>query len=305
MSGVDPRTVETAWRAVQFARRAAEQAHRAATQAAKAAAHRERLLWDSPEAVAELRARVAAMNRRSEACQRTAERLLSNFARRLERWAAREDAATLLRPVLMSEVARTAGWGGVVLTLRDGSGGEVLVAASDDRARRVHELAVALDEGPTVEAAQGCTSVAIGADMRRRWPRFGEMVGELGVRAVAAVPLDLGPRHAAGSLSAVGPPMPAHPGDLRGLRRVAQAIDEGVLRSSDLVCGADTQLPSLEMFEHEDFQPALHQAAGVLHERQAWDVDGAIALIRAHAYAENRSVAEVAEDVIAGRLWAD
>jgi hypothetical protein len=164
-------------------------------------------------------------------------------------------------------------------------------------------MAVALDEGPTLDAAQGSTVVAVGADLERRWPRFGEMAGELGVRAVAAVPLDLGPDHAAGSLSAVGPPMPAHPDDLRGLRKIAQALDEGILRSTDLVRDNDLQLPSLEMFEHEDFQPALHQAAGVLYERQGWDVEGAIALIRAHAYAENRSVAEVAEDILSGRLW--
>ena len=109
----------------------------------------------------------------------------------------------------------------------------------------------------------------------------------------------------AGSLSAVGPPMPDQRGDLRGLRDVAEAMDEGVLRSPQLVYGSETELPDLEMFESEDFQPALDQAAGALHAIQGWDIDDAIALIRAHAYAEERSVAEVAKDVIAGRLWAD
>ena len=304
MGGVDPRSVEQAWRAVHFAKRAAAQARRAATQAANAAAHRERLLADSPEELAELRARVAAANRRSEACQRTAERLLSTFARRLERWAAREDGAELLRPVLMREVARTAGWGGVVLTLRDGSGGETLVAASDQTARRVHELEVALAEGPSVDASLGRTSIAYGEELELRWPRFGEIAWELGVHAVAALPLDSGRAHAVGSLSGIGPPMPAQRGDLRGLRKVAEALDEGVLRSSNLVCVTDSELPSLEMFESADFQPALHQAAGVLSGQKGWDVGGAIALIRAHAYAEDRSVAEVAEDILAGRLWS-
>ncbi len=36
---------------------------------------------------------------------------------------------------------------------------------------------------------------------------------------------------------------------------------------------------------------------------QDWDVDNAVALIRAHAHAEEQSVAEVAGDVLAGRLW--
>ena len=61
-------------------------------------------------------------------------------------------------------------------------------------------------------------------------------------------------------------------------------------------------LPSLELFGDEDFQPALHQAAGVLHERCGWTIDNAIALIRAHAYAEERRVGEVAEEVVRGGL---
>jgi hypothetical protein len=85
---------------------------------------------------------------------------------------------------------------------------------------------------------------------------------------------------------------------------VASALDEGILRSANLVRIADTGPPSLEMFEDEDFQPTLHQAAGVLYAVQGWALDDAIALIRAHAYAEDRPVAEVADDVLAGRLWS-
>jgi len=251
--------------------------------------------------LAELRARVAEMHRHSEECQRTAERVLSNFARRLERWAAREDAA-VLRPVLMGEVARTAGWGGVVLTLRDQDSRELLVAASDTTARRVHELQVVLGEGPTLEAAEGRTSIAYGHELERRWPRFGEIACGLGVEAVAALPVARDQGHT-GSLSAIGPPMPAERGDLRGLWTLAEAVYEGVLCFPGLVAGVETQLPSLEMFDDNDFQPALRQAAGVLSERQGWDVVGATDLIRAHAFAEDRSVADVAEDVLADRLW--
>jgi len=256
-----------------------------------------------PGQLADLRAHVAAMNRHSEACQRMAENVLSSFAGRLERWAARDDASPSLRPVLMGEVARTACWGGVVLALRDGSGGEALVAASDARARRIHEAQVVLAEGPALEAAQGYTSIAYGAELERRWPRFGEIAYGLGVEAVAALPVDCGHDNVAGSLSAIGPPMPDQRGDLRGLRKVAEAVDEGILRSPNLVRGTGTQPPGLEMFEDDDFQPVLHQAAGALTSREGWDVGDAIELIRAHAFAEDRSVAEVAEDVLAGRLW--
>jgi len=271
-------------------------------QAADAAAKRERLVAGSPAAVAELRARTAAMHRRAEACQRAAERVLTRYAQRLEGWAAHEDADVLLRPLLMREVARSAGWGGVVLSLRSRSGREVLVAASDVRARRLYELQVALDEGPAREVAEGPESVAYGAQLERRWPQFAQEAGALGVTAAAAVPVRLGAADMGGSLSAIGPPS-ERTGDLHGLRTAAEALDAVILHAPGLVRASDTDVPGLEMFEQADFQPTLHQAAGVLRERHGWGVNSAIALIRLHAYAENLSVTEVAEDVLTGRLW--
>lgn len=313
MTGVDPRAVEVARGTAMAARRAADQARRAgelagraADQAQRAAELRERMSPDAPAALVQLRAQTAAFNRQNEICQRNAARLLSTFARRLEYWIARRDASRFeRRPLLMSEAAQAAGWGGAVLTLRDGAGADMFVAASDVKARRVHELEVALAEGPSMEASEGRMSIAYRAELETRWPRFGKAASDLGVQAVAAVPLDTVPDHtAASSLSAIGPPMPAGRGDLGGLLAVAGALDMGVLRSSKPVGGTDTEVPILEMFESDDFQPALHQAAGVLSGRHGWDVSGAVALIRAHAFAENRSVSSVAEDIVAGRLWA-
>lgn len=290
-----PRSVEAARRAAHLARRAARNAERAATLAERAAAQRERLKLDSPEAAADLRARVAAASRRSAECQRRAEEVLLNFARRVERWAAREDAAVVLRPVFMSEVAHAAGWAGVVLTLGDHSGSAGLVAASNATARRAHEMQMTLNEGPTLEASSGRISIAQGAELKQRWPRFGETAGDLGVTSVAAVPLHFG------SLSAIGPPAPDPPGDIAELRRMAEALDEVILLGPDVARTANNDLPSLDLFEQEDFQPALHQAAGVLYGRGDWSIGDAIALIRAHAYAEDRPVTEVAEDIIHGR----
>jgi len=307
MAGVDRRTREAAWRAAWLARQAAEQSRRAAELAAKAAeaaALGEGLVADPPKAVAELRAGAAAMRRQNAACQRTADRMLSNFSRRLRRWAADAEAGRRARPVLMREAAEFAGWGGVVLTLPDGSGGELLVAASDQRVRRVHELEVALGEGPTMDAYQGRGSLAQGDELARRWPRFAGMAERLGVHAVGAVPLDLAGGAARGSLAAVGPPLPALPGEgRRRLQQVAHALDQGILATSRRVNPAGTDLPGLSLFEGEDFQVALHQAAGVLHERHGWGLHDAIALIEAHAFAEDRIVADVAEDILAERLW--
>ena len=84
---------------------------------------------------------------------------------------------------------------------------------------------------------------------------------------------------------------------------MAGALDKAILRSPDLVRGTDTDAPLMAMFENQDFQPTLHQAAGVLFERHGWAIDDAIALIRAHAYAEDQTVTTVAEQILDGCLW--
>ena len=303
MVGGDPHTVEAARRLVQHVRRAAEQAERAAIHAASVAALQERLAEsNSPEDLRDLHTRMAARSRRTAKSQHRAHRLLLDYARRLEGWAAGRDAATRLRPVLMSQVARASGWAGVVLTLRGQSGGEGLVAASNATARRVHEAQVALNEGPAVDAARGGVASARGEELERRWPRFSQEAGKLGVSAAAAVPLHIGPRRVVGSLSAVGPPAPPSPGDLAGLRTLAETIDASVLVAWDAALDPGQDMCSLEMFEHEDFQPTLHQAAGVLHQMGEARIDDAIALIRAHAFAEDRPVAEVAQDIVHQRV---
>lgn len=301
MGSVDPHGLATAWRALHFARQAAEQSRSAAEHAA-AIAERQEHLAGADSSSARIHARIAAMHRRSEACQRAAERMHLSFSRRLARWVAREDASVLLRPVLMTAVANTAGWRGAVLTLSDRTGGEKLVAASDATARRAHELEVALAEGPSRDAVLGKMPVARGTELARRWPRYGPAVGELGVQAVAAVPVDLGWDELGGALTVIGVAAPSLTRSACGLCEVAEALARTVLQAPEVIGTDEEGVPELEVFEDEDFQPALHQAAGVLHERCNWDIESSIALIRAHAYAEDRPVAEVAEEICRGDL---
>ena len=302
MSGPDPRSLESAWRALHFARRAADQAPRAAEHAAEAAARQERLAGAGTSS-APVHVRIAAMHRRSEAAQRAAERMHLNFARRLAGWSVREDADQLLRPVLMKAVANTAGWRGAVLSLNDATGAEKLVAASDATARRAHEIEVTLAEGPSRDAGLGRVALARGAELERRWPRYGPAVAELGVRAVAAVPVDLGCTYLGGALTVIGATPPTWTANACGLCEVAEALAHTVLQAPDLVVDDGAGVPGLAVFETQDFQPALHQAAGLLHAREGWDIDSAVALIRAHAFAEDRPVTEVAAEVCRrGRL---
>ncbi len=302
MGGPDSRGAESALRALHFARRAAEQARRAAQHAAEIAARQEQMAGlGLPEA--RVHTRVAAMHRRGEACQRAAERMHRDFARKLGRWAMRDDADLLLRPVLMSAVANTAGWRGAVLSVSDLTGAETLVAASDETARRAHELEVTLSEGPYWEALRGGAPTARGPEVELRWPRYGVAVADLGVRAVAAVPVDLGDGGMGGALTFTGATVPTLADRSCGLGEVAEALGQTVLQAPDLVFVDEAGMPGLEVFQDEDFQPGMHQAAGLLHARFGWGIENAVALIRAHAFAEDRPIAEVAAEICRiGRL---
>jgi len=297
---LDPQVIEQAMRSMEFARAAVEQARRAAEHADSKATEQERLAaCSSNPSRAALHARMAAMHRRSEACQRTAERLHSRFWRRLQRWMARADAGSLLRPVFMSAVASTAGWDGAVLTVCNGAGVETLVAASDDCARQSHEIDVAVGEGPSWEALRGRASQAGGAVFERRWPRFGAAAACLGVHAAAGVPLGRSGSGLRASLTVVGATEPSFAGSV-SLREMGEALTGTVLCAHLVERAGDADPPGLGLFEDEDFLPALHQAAGALHERCGWDADDAVALLRAHAFAEDRPLAEVAVEVLRG-----
>jgi hypothetical protein len=308
VSGTDPRAeLEATLRAMQAARSATEQAgrarraQRAADDAAGIAARHERLAERGAPST-EMHERVAALHRRNEARQRAAAKMLTTFSQRLRQWSDSSGADGSLRPVLMGAVAATVGWDGAVLTLSSMSGSETLVAASDRTTRGAHELEMTLAEGPMWEAMRGHESAVHDHDLDRYWPRFGPAVRRLGVGAVAAVPLRLGTDESSGCLAVMGPRKPRVTSAQWSLRDVADALSVTVLEDPCSTEPGSMTVPVLPSFEVEDLQPTLHQAAGVLQERCGWHVDDAIALMRARAYAEERPVSDVAQDVLDGGL---
>lgn len=167
-------------------------------------------------------------------------------------------------------------------------------------ARRAHALEVVLAEGPSLDALDGRTLAVDVAELSRRWPRYGSAAGRLGVQAAAGVPLELSSRNLAGALTVLGPSVPDEGRSLVG--DVAVALTETVLTAPDSLQLHDAGLPSLLVFGDEESQACLHQAAGVLRDRWGWSRDDAVAVMRAHAYAEERSIDDAADDVIRGNI---
>lgn len=207
---------------------------------------------------------------------------------RLERWLSEPEM--LMRPTFLSTVAAMLGVPFAAAALCGVEQVPLAVVASDATARAAQELERVLDEGPVLAAVtEGTGVVAAGSAMFDRWPRYGPAVAELGVRSVIAAPLRLSAT-CFGALCAYDRTPDIGADVAAGTEAMAEAMAQSVLNGGIPGPPAD-----------EGFQPIIHQAAGMIAVYHDCAINDAEALLRAHAFAENRPVAEVASDVIEHR----
>jgi hypothetical protein len=191
---------------------------------------------------------------------------------------------------------------GVAVTAVPGDGLRETVYASDAVGSDLAELTLTLGEGPGVDAlAGGPVLVAdlTSAESRARWPVFAPAAVHAGAAAMFALPLRVGAVHVgvmdlyrAGPVGLVG----------------EQLADALVL--ADTACALlldaaqhDRPRPSGRRPEPAGLaHPEVHQATGMITVQLG--VSAAVALIRlrAHAYAHDQRLREVAGDVVARRL---
>ena len=274
--------------------RAAEERRRA-VRAAEIAARYEELAAAGPEHLWSLRIRMAVLHRQMQTRHRTSAALHEVHAIRMEAWA--DGRGPAFRPVFMSAVAAAMGVGSAAATLRGRRLAAVVAAASDALARAAHDLEVALGEGPGVTAMTAGVHVsAVGGSLPDRWPLYGPAIGELGVRAVVAVPL----RHASGCIGTLCAysPEPVLPDSvIAAAGRVADAVTHTMLlQPPDLAADGDAR--DVPLFGEIDYQAVVHQAAGMVAVQCGCGIDDAERLLRARAFADGRPVEEVALSVL-------
>jgi hypothetical protein len=266
-----------------------------AARAEEIAAHYEAKSAAGPEHLRVLQARMAVLHRQMQTRHRTSAALHEVHAIRMEAWA--DGRGPGFRPVFMSAVATAIGVGSAAATLRGRRPAAVVTAASDAVARAAHDLEVALGEGPGVTAmTAGAPVSAVGGLLLDRWPLYGPAIGELGVRAVVAVPL----RHARGCLGTLCAysPEPVLPDSVAAAAgRVADAVTHTMLLSPpDPAAGGAVRDEPL--FAESDYQAIVHQAAGMVAVQFGCGIDDAERLLRARAFADGQPVEEVALSVL-------
>ncbi|HEY2556489.1 MAG TPA: GAF and ANTAR domain-containing protein [Diaminobutyricibacter sp.] len=175
------------------------------------------------------------------------------------------------------------------------------ICATDAAAARLDEVQFDLGEGPCWEALATGRPVLepdIRTSTRGAWPSFIDAVRSLPVRGVYAFPLTIG-RLNVGIIDLYSD-RPAdlqdrHQREAEALAGIAarQILRELVMRSAD----EDEDDPGSEFSRR-----TIHQATGMVLAQLNVTADDAGLILRAHAYASDRSLRDVADDVLARRL---
>lgn len=290
-------------------RRVATERQRMARAEAVAASHEE---WSSAAAVTEqlrwMHARVAALHRKMAERHCVSVALHELHLTRMEAWLDGE-ADPARRPVFMSSVAAAIGVGSATATMRGRCSAAVVAASSDATARAAYDLEAALGEGPAVSAVVGHRPVVVGGpSLLARWPLYGPAVAELGVHAVAAVPLVLeaaclGALCVYGGDPVIGGDVVAAAGRVGDVLTHSALLAPGdPLSSGSVPRGHVDDASGPRLFDEADYQAIVHQAAGMVSAQCGCGVDDAEDLLRARAFADGQPVERVAQQVLNGEL---
>ena len=176
------------------------------------------------------------------------------------------------------------------------------LSSTDDVSQLIEELQYTLGEGPCVDAYQQDSVVAepdLAEPVARRWPAFTPPALQAGVRAVFGFPLRVGTVRL-GALNLYRD----RPGLLNGEQHadalvVADVAARWVL---DAQAGAPSGVVAKELEAGADFHFAVHNAAGMVSVQGGISVAEALIRLRAFAFANDRLLADVADDVVARRL---
>ena len=175
--------------------------------------------------------------------------------------------------------------------------GSETVAASGPIAARIDEVQFDLGEGPCWDAMNTAAPVFdpdIRDNPRHNWPSFYEAISSDGIGAVFAFPLSFGPLKlgAVDLYSAEALQLGAK--EAQQTAALAKAASRIVLNRALRIMDETPGTEDSSRFSRR----IIHQATGMVLAQLTISADDAALLIRGHAFATGRSMAEVAGDIV-------
>jgi hypothetical protein len=194
---------------------------------------------------------------------------------------------------------------GVAVSLMTEHGPTGIVAALDEHSEVVEELQFLVGEGPCWEAFESRAPMLapdVLGDVARRWPGYSAAAHAQGVRSAFSFPLQIGSARL-GVLDVYR----VQPGPLSS-EALGDALDLATIATEMLIDGqgeaGDGHAPSgVEEALESTF--AVYQAQGMVKVQLDATLGEAMARLRAHAYANDRTLGAVARDVVARTLSFD
>ena len=214
-----------------------------------------------------------------------------------------------LPPSAAAAAAKTLGVDGVWAGVGAGPQGAVLAWGRDDTSTALQDAQFTLGQGPGLEAVAAGVPVLVPdlAEAASRWPGFVPAAEDLGVHAVFAFPLRIGAISVGVLTAHRAAPGPLADGQLADALALADAVTVLLLYRApadpDLDrTEAEPSAPRPDRAQQETYRPEVHQATGMISVQLDVSLAEALVRLRAHAYGNDRPIAEVAADVVARRL---
>lgn len=211
------------------------------------------------------------------------------------------DAASVIDRVCMAAVSILSLSGAGISLMVDGQL-RGSAGVSEPGVAAVQELQLELGEGPCVDAWTGNEPVLepdLSEPARVRWPSFAQAGVQAGVRAVFAYPLHVGAIRIGVLVLYRDQP------DALDAEELARALVLADL-ASQIVLAVQAGAPQDSVHELLATEPphwaVVHQATGMISVQLEVPIDEAFVRLRAHAFADRRSLRDVAREVVARRL---
>jgi hypothetical protein len=177
-----------------------------------------------------------------------------------------------------------------------------LICVTDPLSRRLEELQLTIGEGPTLEALAASRSILVenldAPEYQKRWPLFAPQAVDGGARAIFVLPLRIGAVR--GGVFALyvnrSGRLPAN--DLAEAWVFAQFALELVLNECSKIIKSGYPLA----YGHFETPPEVHQATGMISVQLGVTMGEAFARLRARAFADDRALSELANDVVTRRI---